>query len=677
MAEDKIKNKIEKLRWEIRHHNRKYYIDDQPEITDNEYDKLYRELVRLEKQFPSFITPDSPTQRVAGGPLKKFKQVSHRLPMLSLENAYTPEELVEFEKRIHRNLGPGEAVEYVIELKIDGVAINLEYEKGVFVHGSTRGDGVKGDDITVNLKTIKTLPLRLEKGERVPLLEVRGEVYMDRYGFEKLNKEKGRMGEPLMANPRNAAAGSLKLLDPREVAKRPLNLFVHGIGHSEGINWPTHFTALEALKRMGFCVSPFIKVVRSMKDVVRICEKWESEREKLGFEVDGLVVKINSFAQQKRLGSTTKSPRWAIAYKFQAKQATTRLKDIEVQVGRTGTLTPVAILEPVELSGSIIRRATLHNEDEIKRKDIRIGDRVILEKGGAVIPKVVKVIESVRTGKEKIFTMLRHCPVCGGAVIKEEGEVASRCENVRCPAQVERRIKHFASRNAMDIEGLGDAIIRQLVERKMIRDYTDLYFLDKKSITEIERMAEKSARNLVEAIGLSKETTLARFIFALGIRHVGIHAAEVLASRFRDLDKFSHAGLEELEAIHEIGRVMAQSILRFFSSEDTTKVLEKFRKAGINIAAPEINKAQKFRGLTFVMTGTLDGFSRNEAERMIKELGGKVSSSVSKKTQYVVAGHEPGSKLERAGMLGVKVLSEKEFKELLVHGNNSSYSRNT
>ncbi len=657
-------DKIKKLRQEIRHHDRKYYVEDQPEITDSEYDRLYRELVKLEKQFPFLVIPDSPTQRIAGEPLKEFKQVAHRVPMLSLENAYSPEELLEFEKRIHRNLKPHKVVEYVIELKIDGVAINLEYERGVFIHGSTRGDGVKGDDITVNLKTIKSLPLHLENGEGISLLEVRGEVYIDRKGFEKLNKEKSRNGEVLMANPRNAAAGSLKLLDPREVAKRPLNLFVHGIGHREGINWPTHYSALEALKHMGFRVSPFIKVVRSMKDAIEVCKEWEGKREKLGFEVDGLVIKVNQFTRQGVLGSTTKSPRWAIAYKFQAKQATTQLKDIEVQVGRTGTLTPVAILKPVELSGSTISRATLHNEDEIKRKDIRIGDRVILEKGGEVIPKVVKVVGSVRTGKEKVFAMPGRCPVCSSVVIKEEGEVATRCENVRCPAQVEQRIKHFASRNAMDIDGLGDAIISRLVDRGMVMDYTDLYFLDKKSIADIERMAEKSAQNLIEAIARSKETTFARFIFALGIRHVGIHAAEVLGARFRTREKLSRASLEELEAIHEIGPAMAQSIFHFFRSKDTSKVLARFKKAGIEIAVVKVTKAQKFGGLKFVLTGSLDDFTRGEAERLIEKLGGKVSLFVSKKTDYIVVGHDPGSKLDRAGKLGIKTLSEKEFKAL-------------
>lgn len=664
MVDEKIKRRIEKLRQEIRHHDYKYYIENQPEISDSEYDCLYRELVDLEKRYPSLVTPDSPTQRVSGEPIKEFRQVTHRIPMLSLENAYSQEELLEFDRRIHRNLG-SEKIEYVIELKIDGVAVNLEYENGIFSRGSTRGDGIRGDDITSNLRTIKTVPLCLEIGREIPFLEIRGEVYMDKKGFERLNREKARKGETLMANPRNACAGSLKLLDPREVAKRPLNVFIHGIGYREGIEWQSHFAAMESLRCMGFRVSPFLKRVASMEEVIQVCNEWEKKREELGFEVDGMVIKVDSFSQQEKLGSTTKNPRWAIAYKFSARQATTKLKDIEVQVGRTGTLTPVAILEPVELSGSIISRATLHNEDEIRRKDIRIGDRVILEKGGEVIPKIVKVVESVRTGRERAFTMPKRCPVCGSTVIKEEGEVAVRCENVRCPAQLERSIKHFASRNAMDIEGLGDVLIRQLVERDMVRDYTDLYSLDKKAVADIERMGEKSAQNLIDAIRRSRDTTLARFIFALGIRHVGIHAAQVLAAHFKTLDSLSRATVEELEAIPEVGPIMAQSIFRFFRSKDTARILSRFKEIGIKISSPGVTDTQKLKGLIFVLTGALQSFTRSEATRIIEELGGQVSSSVSKNTDYVVVGHEPGSKLERARKLGINILNEMEFKRLL------------
>lgn len=656
-----LQKKIETLRKEIRRHDYKYYVEGQPEIADPEYDRLYRELVELEKKYPSLVKNDSPTQRVGGEPIKEFMHLTHRVPMLSLENAYSPEELYDFEKRIRRILEEKPLVEYAVELKFDGVAINLEYEKGLFIRGSTRGDGVTGDDITLNLKTIRSLPLVLEGGKDIPFLEVRGEVYMDKKGFEKLNRGKKKSGEPLMANPRNAAAGSLKLLDPREVAKRPLNLFVHGLGYREGTIWDRHFDALKALKGMGFRISPLFELVRSMDEVIKISREWEKKREGLDFEVDGLVVKVNSFPQHEKLGSTTKNPRWAIAYKFSAKQATTTLKDIQVQVGRTGALTPVAILEPVELSGSTISRATLHNEDEIRRKDIRIGDRVILEKGGEVIPKVVKAIEGVRTGREKVFTMPKKCPACAGNVIKEEGEVASRCENLRCPAQVEQRIKHFASRDAMNIDGLGESIIRQLVVRKMVRDYTDLYYLDKKSIAEIERMGEKSSRNLIEAIEASKDTTLGRFIFALGIRHVGIHAAEILASHFHTIDRLAGAALEKLEHIREIGPIMAQSISWFFKSKEGLAALDRFKKIGIKIASPEVRK-QKFSGLTFVLTGTLDSLTRSEAKEMIRQAGGKISSSVSKKTDCVIVGRDPGSKLDRARKLGIKIIDENEFK---------------
>ena len=668
----KIREEIEKLREEIRYHNQKYYVENNPVISDEEYDKLFNRLKKLEEKFPQFITPDSPTQRVGGEPLKEFTTVTHRVPMLSLDNTYSEEEVREFDERVKRWLGE-EKIEFVVDLKIDGVAISLTYENGIFTLGATRGNGVQGDDITQNLKTIRSIPLRIS--ESLPILEVRGEVYMEKEDFEKINKERKEKGEPLFANPRNATAGSLKLLDPREVAKRPLKVFIHSLGFVEGIELETLWEALNFLKKMGFRINEHRKLCNSLDEVLTFWNEWHEKRDNLPYEIDGVVVKVNRIEQQRRLGSTTKSPRWAIAFKFPARQATTILREIKVQVGRTGILTPVALFDPVPLAGSVISRATLHNLDEIRRKDIRIGDRVIIEKGGDVIPQVVKSIPEVRTGDEIIFEMPKKCPVCGGEVIKLEGEVAYRCENPACPSQVKRRIQHFASKNAMNIEHLGPALIEQLVDKNLVRDYGDLYFLRYDEIMALERMAEKSATNLLNSIENSKLRPFSAVLFALGIRHVGIHAAEILARHYSSIEELSNVSQQELESIQEIGPIMAESIVKFFHHPETWKVLEKLKKAGVRLKRETEEKPRPFEGLVFVFTGALTNFTRSQAENLVKELGGETSSSVSRRTSYVVVGENPGSKYEKAKALGIPLLSEKEFIELVENPLSGDYIR--
>ncbi|RKZ25227.1 DNA ligase (NAD(+)) LigA, partial [bacterium] len=573
------------------------------------------------------------------------------------------EEVRDFDRRVRKLLGD-EPVEYVVELKIDGVAVSLRYENGKLVQGSTRGNGKIGDDITSNLKTIKTVPLVLLTDDPdLQNIEVRGEVYMPKHEFERMNREREEEGLPLFANPRNAAAGTLKLQDPKEVAKRGLDIFVHTVAEfPEKVK--THYEALQILKDIGFKVSPYVKLCKNIDEAIEYFNEWVDRRDSLPFEIDGMVLKVNSFDQQRRLGTTIKSPRYAIAYKFPARQATTRIKDIVLQVGRTGVVTPVAVLDPVHLSGTIVSRATLHNEDEIKRKDIRIGDWVIVEKGGEIIPKVVKVIKDKRTGEEKEFRMPEKCPVCGGKLVREEGEVAWRCINVSCPAQIKRSIQHFASRNAMDIEGLGPSLIDQLVDKGLVKDYGDLYYLDPKEVAKLERMGKKSTENLMRAIEKSKTRPLARLIFALGIRHVGIHAAGILAERFKSIDKLKEATFEELASIEGIGPIMAKSIVNFFREKKNLEVLEKLRRAGVKMEEEE-KKEGVLAGKTFVFTGALSKYSRHEAQEKVIALGGKVSSSVSRNTDYVVVGENPGSKYEKAKKLGIKIINEEEFLKMI------------
>jgi len=653
--------KIDKLIKLLNYYNYKYYVENNPVVSDYEYDKLYHQLLELEKKYPQFVKPYSPTQRVGGQPLKEFKTVQHKIPMLSIDNTYSSDELIEFDKRVKR-MADVEKVDYVVELKYDGVAVSLIYEDGKFTLGASRGDGFRGDDITENLKTVKTLPLYIPYKKPI---EVRGEVYMRKDDFEKLNRERERNGEQLFANPRNATAGSLKLLDSREVAKRNLQLFVYqGI---VGSDFETHWDVMNFLKELGFPVSPHMKYAENIEEVIDYCNKWEEKRFSLPYNIDGMVIKVNSLSLQEKLGTTTKSPRWVVAYKFPAEQVSTIIKDVTVQVGRTGTLTPVAILEPVEISGTVVSRATLHNFDEIKRLGVKIGDRVFVEKGGEIIPKIVKVIPEARDGDEKDIPVPEKCPVCGSPVIKDTGEVAIRCPNVRCPAQVKERIIHFASKNAMDIEGLGEQWVNIFVDKGLLSDYGDIYYLKYENLINLERMGDKSVKNLLKAIEESKNRPLSCLIFALGIRYIGTHASEILAENFSSIDHLAEATFDQLSSIDEIGHVMAESIVEFFKNEENLKVIEKLKKAGVKTSREEkeIEKKDILSGLTFVITGTLKNYTRDEITDYIKSLGGKVSSSVSRKTDYIICGEDPGSKLQKGKQLGVKIINEEEFEQLV------------
>ncbi|MBI3089130.1 MAG: NAD-dependent DNA ligase LigA [Candidatus Tectomicrobia bacterium] len=692
MSRSEIEDRIAALRAIIRHHCHKYYVEDQPEISDYEYDQLYQGLERLEREHPELITPDSPTQRVGGEPSEEFPAVPHRVPMLSLENTYSPDEVREFDERVRRLL-PGEEYRYVVELKVDGVAVSLRYEEGVFVQGLTRGDGVRGEDITPNLRTVKSIPLRLlQPGEAAPPseLEVRGEVFLPIAGWAKINAERQAAGEPPFANPRNAAAGSLRLLDASITAQRPLDIYVYNVALCGDRSFASHYESLQFLHAHGLKTNPNIRLCRSLDEVLAMAAEWGERRETLPYQIDGLVVKVDALEQQRRLGATSKHPRWAMAYKFAAEQATTRLEAIEVQVGRTGALTPVAHLRPVLLAGSTISRATLHNEDEVRRKDIRVGDTVIIEKGGDVIPKVVKVIPEMRRGDEQPFSMPGACPACGGPVVRPADEVVSRCENHACPAQVSEGLRHFASRGAMDIDHLGPSTIELLLLRwdlpdgfgvclvdlepwtldlllsgGLVRDVADLYHLRAEQVAAFERQAEKSARNLIDAIAASKERPLARLIFGLGIRHVGQRAAQILAAHYPSLDALMAAGQEDLEDIHEIGPVLAASIVSFFAQESNRALIERLKAAGLRTSEERREERQPLAGKTFVLTGVLPSYSREEATELIQSRGGRVTSSVSAKTDFVVAGEAAGSKLAKAQKLGVRIVNEAELRELL------------
>ncbi len=671
------KEEIEKLREEIREHDYRYYVLNEPTISDYEYDQLMQKLILLERQHPELVTPDSPTQRVSGEPTKEFPTVVHEVPMLSLGNTYTQDELYEFEKRL-QNFLPGEKFEYVTELKFDGIAVSLIYRDGLLVQGATRGDGERGDDITNNLKTIHSIPLRLFVKENLPAnIEVRGEVFMTKDGFRKLNAQQEKLGERTFANPRNATAGTLKQQDPRIVAKRPLEFSAYYLlvpGGNESIGISTHFDSLHIMRDLGLPVSRHIALCKSMWEVIDFCNLWEEKREELPYEIDGVVLKVNSLRQQRLLGATAKSPRWAIAYKFKAKQATTVLERIHLQVGRTGTVTPVAVFKPVFLAGSTISRATLHNEDEIRRKDIREGDTVLIEKGGDVIPKVVQVILEKRPKDSKPFRMPDKCPVCGSPLVRVEGEAAVRCENVACPAQVHKRIEHFASRTAMDIEGLGEALVHQLIENKLVSDYGDIYFLKKEDLIALERMGEKSAQNLLDAIEESKKRPLDRVIFALGIRYVGTGAAVLLADQFGSIDKLMKTPLPYLEAIEGIGPKIAESIVQFFQNEKNLEVLEKLRKAGVRMEEKrEKREGGIFAGKTFVLTGALTRFTREGATELIESEGGKVSSSVSRNTDFVLVGEKPGSKYRKALDLDVKIIDEDTFVAMIEKAKKKRY----
>ncbi len=667
MKKEKAKKEIERLRKIIDKHNRLYYLENRPKIPDQEYDSLLKKLESLEKKYPELITPTSPTQRVGGEPIEGFKTVKHVVPMLSMDNTYSADELREFDKRIRKNLHR-ERIDYTVELKVDGASVSLLYKKGALEAGSTRGDGVRGDNITHNVRTIRSIPLHIhDKGLKVPsIMEVRGEVFMACNTFEELNKEAERRREEPFANPRNATAGSLKLLDPKIVAKRHLDIFVYGVGHFEGADFKSQSEVLHFLKRVHFKVNPNIAKFGNIEDVIKYCDKWERQKEDLDYQIDGMVIKVDSFKQQKALGVTTKAPRWMISYKFPAERVATKMRDIIVQVGRTGTLTPVAVLEPVRVSGTVVSRCTLHNFDEIERLDAKVGDTVLIEKSGEIIPKVVKVLREKRRGGERRFKIPVRCPACGSKVVKDEREVAIRCENISCPAQVKNSILHFASRNAMDIEGLGDAIVEQLVDKGLVKDYGDIYSLSAEKVRNLERMGKKSAQNLIDAIEKTKSNPLSRFIFALGIRHVGVHAAWILAQRFGSIENIAKQSREDLQKIHEIGSIMAASIFNFFKTKANRAVLEKLEDAGVNIKEARKTKGQApLSGKTIVVTGTLSDYARNEIESLIRELGGNAASSVSKNTDFLIVGESPGSKLDKARKLGVKTITEAEFKRMI------------
>ncbi len=666
---EKVKREIERLRREINRHDYLYYVLAQPEISDYEYDMLMKRLEELEQQYPEFITPDSPTQRVSGVPTKEFPVVQHRKPMLSLSNTYNEEEIRDFDRRVRSLLRPGEKYEYVCELKIDGVAMSLLYEDGVLVRAATRGDGEQGDDVTNNVKTIRSIPLRLETEDPVLRnIEVRGEIYFYRKDLVKLNEERLENGEPPFANPRNAAAGSLKLQDPRLVAKRPLKMFCYWIEPlSDERYLKTHYHGLKTLEQLRFPVNPHYRLCQNIEEVIAYWSEWQQKRDTLPYDIDGVVVKLNDLEQQERLGATAKSPRWAIAFKFKAEQVETRLKEIVWQVGRTGVVTPVAILEPVQILGTTVSRATLHNVEEIQRLDVRPGDYVLLEKGGDVIPKIVRVIKEKRPKDLPPYQPPTTCPVCGSPLVKHPGEVALRCENVACPEQVARRVEHFASRRAMDIEGLGEKVVDLLFREKLISDYGDLYYLKAKQLASLERMGEKSAANLIEAIERSKQQPLERLIFALGIPFVGEGAARLLAEKFQSLDALMNASVEEIASIEGIGEKTAVSIRKFFDNPSNRQVIEKLRRAGVRFQQEEeaVQLDERFAGKTFVFTGALSRFTRDEAAELVRQRGGKVSNSVSRKTDYVVVGEDPGSKYQKALQLGVTILNEEEFVRML------------
>jgi len=660
-----VKTQIKTLIDLIRLHDYKYYVENRPEISDQEYDKLMRSLRDLELENPDLITKDSPTQRIGDEPIKGFSKIEHRQAMLSMDNTYSPDELRDFDKRVKKNLA-GERPAYTVELKIDGVSISLLYQKGIFKTGATRGNGDTGDNVTVNLRTIKAIPLSVRDAERFPkLIEVRCEAYMYHKGFNLLNKQKKAAGDELFANPRNATAGSLKLLDPKLVAERGLQIFVYGVGYYEGRLPDSQYSVIESLKSQGFRTNPHIKKCDTIEEVIDYCNSWQEKKESLDYDIDGMVVKVDSIKHQNSLGATTKAPRWMIAYKFPAQRATTRLKDIIVQVGRTGTLTPVAILEPVLLSGSRVSRASLHNVDDIERKDIMVGDMVVIEKAGEIIPQVISPVPKERTGKEKRFYMPDKCPACGGVSSQPTGEVAIRCDNIACPAQQKERLKHFVSRQAMDIEGLGEAIVEQLVDKGLVSDYSDIYILQYDDLCALERMAEKSAENLLDAIERSKRQPLSRLIYAFGIRHVGVHAADLLAQEYGSIDNLSAQRADSLSRVNEIGPIMAESIEKFFKRKSTKDIISKLKKAGISMAQRIKKPKGHLSGKTFVLTGTLGNLSRIEAQDAIKRLGGRVSSSVSKKTDFVVAGNDPGSKFDKAKRLNILILSESEFKKII------------
>ncbi len=663
-----IEREILRLRKDILYHEELYYVRDDPEISDAEYDALVERLRLLEAEHPELQTPDSPTLRVGGRPAEGFDEYVHRRPMLSLDNSYNLEDLRAFDERCRR-LADGRAFEYVAELKIDGLSISLHYdEAGLLTRGVTRGDGRVGEDVTPNVRTIRTIPLRLKDKEATAGVEVRGEAYLSRKSFERINAEREEADEPRFANPRNAAAGTIRQLDSKVVSKRRLDMFAYDVLRGDRKPFATHWEALDWLERAGFKVNEHRERCSNIDEVIAFCNRMEAERDRLEYEIDGVVVKVNSTALQDEFGATTKAPRWAIAYKYPARQATTQVESIVVQVGRTGALTPVANLTPVQLAGTTVARATLHNADEIERLGVRTGDWVLIEKSGEIIPKVLKVVESKRTGAEQPFSMPTECPVCGGVISRPEGEVVARCVAADCPAQLKARLLHFASRRAMRIEGLGEALVEQLVEKKMVRDVAGLYDLKLEELSALERKAEKSATNLLAQIEASKQRDLPQLVYGLGIRHVGERTAGLLARHFGSLERLAGASVEEIDDIHEIGLTVAQSVRDWFDDEGNLALCQRLREAGVRTETASGAGAQldgDFAGRQFVLTGKLETMTRDEARALVEARGGRVTSTVSKKTDFVVAGEDAGSKLDKANALGVKVIDEAELKKML------------
>ncbi|WP_129690701.1 NAD-dependent DNA ligase LigA [Gottfriedia acidiceleris] len=662
--DQKIIDKVEELRTKLNQYNYEYYVLDQPSVPDAEYDSLLHELIGLEEQYPTILTPDSPSQRIGGQAIDLFEKVVHSHPMLSLGNAFNEGDLRDFDQRIRQDSAE---VSYVCELKIDGLAVSLQYENGLFIKGATRGDGTVGEDITHNLKTIKAIPLRLSE----PItIEARGEAFMPKASFEKVNESREKNGEELFANPRNAAAGSLRQLDPKIVAKRDLSFFVYGFPTAEEFSIQKHSEALDYLHKLGFKTNTFRKTCHTIEEVIEYVEEWKEKRPSLPYEIDGIVIKVDEYSTQKKLGSTAKVPRWAIAYKFPAEEVVTKLVDIELSVGRTGVVTPTAILEPVRVAGTVVKRASLHNEDLIKEKDIRIGDSVVIRKAGDIIPEVVNVLLDRRTGDEQPFAMPTHCPSCDHELIRVAGEVALRCVNPFCPSQIREGLIHFASRDAMNIDGLGERVVSQLFDANLIKTFTDLYLLTKEQLLSLERFGEKSADKLISAIQASKENSLEKLLFGLGIRHVGAKAAKTLAQHFQTIDRLVEASVEEITGINEIGSKMAQSINDYFSQDEVKELISTFKTVGVNteykgIQVENVNMDSLFAGKTVVLTGKLEQMTRSEAKKQLEALGAKVAGSVSKSTDLVIAGEAAGSKLDAARKLNIEVWDEERMiKEL-------------
>ncbi|HET6782190.1 MAG TPA: NAD-dependent DNA ligase LigA [bacterium] len=664
LTKSQARKQVAEFRKAIDRHNYLYHVLDQPEVSDQEYDRLFRQLQDLEREFPDLVTPESPTQRVGAPPSQVFAPVAHRQPMMSLANVFSEEELHAWARRAQAALG-SQTIKYVCELKFDGTAVSLTYENGAFVRGATRGDGVQGEDVTSNLRTIRSIPLRLQ-AKRVPrVVEIRGEVFLSKSSFEAINRDRSAAGEPLFANARNAAAGSLRQLDPKITASRPLDVFVYGLGAVDGLEVASHEAALAWMQSAGFKLNPNTAVAGTLEDVMTYVTRWTQEREHLPFAADGVVVKVNDFRQQAELGATSQAPRWAVAYKFPAEQTETRINDIKVYVGRTGTLTPVADLDPVGISGVTVTSATLHNEDEVRRKDVRIGDWVVVQRAGEVIPEVVRVLTERRNGSERKFVMPKACPECGSPVYRPEGEAVTRCTNAACPAQVLGRLLLFGSRGAMNIDRVGYKLVRQLLDRGMISDSADLYALTKVQLLTLERMGEKSAQNVLDSISSSKKTTLSRLLYALGIRHVGSHVAEVVADHFGTVERLMQASFEEVRDVPGIGPTIARSIAEFFRQPENRRIIKKLLAAGVRPAAPRKSEHRgPLAGKRVVFTGTLPHLPRGRAEALAKERGAIVAGSVSSKTDYLVAGEDPGSKLEKARKLKVRVLDEDEFAKL-------------